>query len=133
MNNELINYIDNVIKEIEEHDAYKALLTKQKMLDNNTEVMALIHTFKEKEAAYNDVKKYGQHHPDLKTVRRAFQQAKQTLFEHDDVQTYKMLEKTIQSILDDIVIQIQETISPRVGIKTETRVNIKGGSSCKSG
>ncbi|MFW6319076.1 MAG: YlbF family regulator [Bacillota bacterium] len=133
MNNELINYIDNVIKEIEQHNAYQALLIKQRALDNNKEVMALIEAFKETETAYNEVKKYGQHHPDLKTVRRAFQQAKQTLFEHEDVRTYKTLEKTIQSILDDIVIQIQETISPRVGVKTESRVNIKGGLSCKNG
>ncbi len=133
MNSELIYYIDNVIKEIEEHDAYKALLTKRDTLESNADVQALIQTFKAKESAYNDIKKYGKHHPDLKTVRREFQQAKQTLFEHEDVRIYKTLERTIQAILDDIVIQIQETISPRVGIKTETRVNIKGGSSCKSG
>lgn len=133
MNSELIYHIDNVIREIEHHDAYKALLSKREMLDNNNDVKTLVQTFKDKEAAYNDVKKYGQHHPDLKAVRRDFQQAKQALFENSDVQTYKTLEKTIQTILDDIVIQIQEAISPRVSIKTETHVNIKGGSTCKSG
>jgi cell fate (sporulation/competence/biofilm development) regulator YlbF (YheA/YmcA/DUF963 family) len=133
MNNELIYYIDNVIKEIETHDAYKALVIQRDLVENNEEITKLINTFKEKESKYNDVKKYGEHYPHLKTIRREFQQAKQALFEHDDVRAYKTLEKTIQGILDDIVIKIQETVSPRVNIKTETRANIKGGLSCKSG
>jgi cell fate (sporulation/competence/biofilm development) regulator YlbF (YheA/YmcA/DUF963 family) len=83
-------------------------------LSKNVEVQQRVDAFIKSQEKYLECKKYGQYHPDLQRYQKQFQKDKQDLYMHPMVQEYKILEKQIQSQLDDVSKQIAQSISSKV-------------------
>ena len=133
MNSETIDLIENIIVEIKHTQVYKTLIESHKKIQIDNDVQSLIETFKIKENAYNNARQYGDYHPDLKVLKRAFIEAKTKLFEHPVVQTYKVSERGVQDLLDQCALGIGEAVSKRIFVKTRLPFQSqKGGSSCSA-
>ncbi|MDL2292028.1 YlbF family regulator [Acholeplasma sp. OttesenSCG-928-E16] len=121
--NELLKQANKVALEIKESIEYieykkleKTILSKYK-----NEITEFNKTNNE----YNEVLKYGDHHPDLKIKRDAFIKAKEKLYLMSEVKRYKELENFIQRELDSISREIGSIVSEEIITPNEIGFNVK--------
>lgn len=104
----------DLVDEIKSQPAYQQLLTVQTQIENDPAIQALIATFKTTSSAYDDVKQYGKYHPDLSTKQQAFAAAKAALYNHPLVAEFKQLERSLQTLLDDVSKAIASSVSAKI-------------------
>ena len=103
-----------LVDEIKEKNEYKKLLKLKKIIDTDKQIIKLVEVFNKTKVKYNEVSKYGEHHPDLKEVRKELSISKEKLFTNEIIKEYKQLEKEIQNLLDDISRKIAKSVSPKI-------------------
>ena len=114
MKQEIIETTYELVDEMKSSVSYKRLLELHDIVENNGDIKVLVERFKKANAQYDEVKKYGGYHPDLKNVQRGFSEAKKTLYEHPIVAEYKQLEQLLQKQLDHISATIATSISTKI-------------------
>ena len=114
MKETVINAVYDLVDEIKDKKEYVRLLELKKLMDTDTVIIKLINEFNDAKIKYNEVSKYGKHHPDLKEVRLVLASAKEALFTNKIINEYKQLEKEIQKILDNVSRKIAQSVSPKV-------------------
>ncbi len=114
MEQKLLDAVYNLVDEIKEKKEYIRLLELKKILNTDTEIIELINAFNKDKIKYDEVSKYGKHHPDLKEVRLALTKSKEELFTNTYISEYKQLEKEIQKLLDVISRKIALSVSPKI-------------------
>lgn len=114
MEQNLIENVYAVIDELKELAAYQRLLALKKTIEEDPDITTKIRSFKQLNAKYDEVKKYGKHHPDLAKIQASFRQAKLDLYQDEMVAEYKQLEQRIQQELDAISRAVAQTVSPKI-------------------
>ncbi len=132
MEDKLIEKTYDLLDEIKSTPAYQGLLTLNKQINADEHVKQLITLFKTSEAKYNDAKRYGKHHPDLKQYKAEFQKASYELFRHPLVKQYKVYERELNTLLETIASELAAIVSPRLSVKKSLSISNLGGQSCKS-
>jgi len=103
-----------LVDEIKNENAYKRLLDLKQIIATDTGLQHLISEFQTANKKYEETRKYGKHHPDLKRVQASFAKHKKILYTHPVVSEYKQLEKLVQSNLDIISKTIATSISSKM-------------------
>lgn len=114
METKLIELAYEISDEIKEQKAYKRLLEIKKLTQTNPELINLINNFNKAKVKYEEVQKYGKYHPDLKQVQLLMQETKEALYTHELIIEYKKLEKTIQTVLDEVSASIANAVSKKI-------------------
>jgi len=109
-----LNATYDLIEEIKAQDNYKRLVALNEQIATSEEIQRLVAAFRTTSERYEESKKYGTYHPDLKRDQLAFSEAKQNLYTHPVVMEYKRLEKDLQRQLDEISTTIATSISPKI-------------------
>ena len=110
----IINATYDVVDEIKSSKEYQRLVYLSRYINENEDIQSLIKAFKKAETKYNDAKKYGKYHPDLKKIKEDLQVAKVNLYTNDIVEELKTLEGNIQKQLDNVAKSIATSISKKV-------------------
>lgn len=119
MNVEILNKTYEVVEEIKNHPSYQFLIDSKKKMIEDKELQELIATFKKWNQKYEEVRKYGEYHPDLHRVQLQFSKAKEELFIHPMVLEYKKHEKVIEHILNQLSKDISKAVSAKIKYKNE--------------
>lgn len=114
MNTTWLHATYDLVDEIKQKNEYQRLIELQQVIQSDPILQDLITQFQKASTTYDDVKKYGSHHPDLKRVQALFAEKKQTLYSHPVVREYKTLEKQLQRTLDHISATLASSISPKI-------------------
>ncbi len=114
MKEKIINAVYDLVDEIKDEKAYIRLLELKNIMDTDSTVLKLIVDFNKMKIKYDEVSKYGKHHPDLKEVRIKLAKSKEALFTNEVIKEYKALEKEMQSILDNVSRKIAKSVSPKI-------------------
>ena len=114
MKENVLKAVYELVDEIKEKNEYKKLLKLKKIIDTDKQIIKLVEVFNKTKVKYNEVSKYGEHHPDLKEVRKELSISKEKLFTNEIIKEYKQLEKEIQNLLDDISRKIAKSVSPKI-------------------
>lgn len=114
MNTTWLHATYDLVDEMKGTKEYKRLLELKQVIATDSSLQELITQFHKASTKYDEVKKYGTHHPDLKRVQATFSKQKQTLYTHPVVREYKQLEKAIQSKLDLISKTVATSISTKI-------------------
>lgn len=114
MNNEIIDKTYDLIDEIKSEVTYKRLLELKKFIDTDEFLNELIKAFNKVKLTYEEVAKYGKYHPDLKKVQLELSSIKEELYSNVVIKEYKMLEKKLQSKLDEISSEIATSVSSKI-------------------
>ncbi|QMS85524.1 YlbF family regulator [Candidatus Xianfuyuplasma coldseepsis] len=114
MEQQIIENVYELIDELKQSLRYKRLLVLKQQIEESSVIQEKVAAFQQWNDAYNDVKKYGQYHPDLQHTRTQFRKVKQALYEDSIVAEYKRLEQEIQQRLDSISAQIAQAISTKI-------------------
>jgi cell fate (sporulation/competence/biofilm development) regulator YlbF (YheA/YmcA/DUF963 family) len=111
---DIINAVYDMIDEMKQGKEYQRLLFLHQTIKSNNEINELSQGFKKIEEKYNEAKKYGKYHPDLKKLKLQLQEMKVKLYTNKTVEEYKTLESKLQSQLDEISTHIANAISKQV-------------------
>ena len=100
--------VKDYVNKIEELDEFKRLLELKDLI--NKKYGLLIISFKTKEAKYLEAKERGNIF-DLDLAKKEFQEAKTKLYEKEEVKEYFILERKLNSILEDDINELKRSIS----------------------
>jgi cell fate (sporulation/competence/biofilm development) regulator YlbF (YheA/YmcA/DUF963 family) len=119
MKDTVLNTVYDLVDEIKSKEEYIRLLELKKILENDPFIINLLNEFNKCKIKFEEVSKYGKYHPDLKQVQIELAKIKTEVFTNEIISEYKLLEKHIQKILDDISRQIAQSVSPKIKYPNE--------------
>lgn len=109
----LIQLTEQTIEEFQETALFKDVKMSQTIFQDVI-IQDLLKTYQSAQDKYHDVKKYGHHHPDYKTVQKSYQEAKIKLYTHPLMIEYLESTKAFQKILDQFTQALAQTISAQI-------------------
>lgn len=114
MDIKLINLAYELSDEIKNSNEYQKLIKLKKIIDTDQDIKTLISDFNKIKIKYEEVRKYGKYHPNLKDVQLQLQAIKEQVFEHPVIKEYKQLEKHLQKVLDQVSKEIATSVSNNI-------------------
>lgn len=114
MNLELLNKTYDLVDEIKNLPIYIRMIELNKQMKESKSISTLVDVFNRVKTKYDEVSKYGKHHPDLKKVQIELKDAKENLYNNDIIKEYKNCERQIQKVLNNISKEIANTISHKI-------------------
>lgn len=119
MKDTVLNRVYDLVDEIKSKNEYVRLLQLKKVIDNDPVIISFLEEFNKYKLKFEEVSKYGKHHPDLKKVQLELAEIKTKVFTNEIISEYKTLEKELQKILDDVSRQIAQSVSPKIKYPNE--------------
>lgn len=112
-------------------DVMKAYEHSRKELANDLESQRLITAFTNIKIHYDDVQRFGRYHPDYNEIMKSLRSTKREMDMNDKVAAFKVAERNLQRLLDDISKYIAESVSEQVKAPKDGAALTDGG--CSSG
>ncbi|QEK98801.1 YlbF family regulator [Bacillus amyloliquefaciens] len=103
-----------------------------KRLREDEEAGRIIRSFMSVKEQYEDVQRFGKYHPDYREISRKMREIKRELDLNDKVAEFKKAETELQSLLDEISIELGTAVSEHVKVPTGNPY-FDGLSSCGGG
>ncbi len=103
-----------------------------KRLQQDEEAGRIIRSFIKIKEQYEDVQRFGKYHPDYREISRKMREIKRELDLNDKVADFKKAETELQSILDEISVEIGTAVSEHIKVPTGNPY-FDGLSSCGGG
>ncbi|MCY8464617.1 YlbF family regulator [Bacillus atrophaeus] len=103
-----------------------------KRLQQDEEAGRIIRSFMDIKDKYEDVQRFGKYHPDYREISRKMREIKRELDLNDKVADFKKAETELQSILDEVSIELGTAVSEHIKVPTGNPY-FDGLSSCGSG
>ncbi len=89
-----------------------------KRLQEDEEAGRIIRSFIKIKEQYEDVQRFGKYHPDYREISRKMREIKRELDLNDKVADFKRAENELQSILDEVSVEIGTAVSEHVKVPT---------------
>lgn len=126
------DHLSNMIIQSEVMQAYKQVRLE---LHKDAEAQALIQDFNNIKQDYDDVQRFGRYHPDYNEIMKKVRAAKRKMDMHDKVAAFKIAERNLQNLLDEISELIAHSVSDHIMVPKDgalfTDSSCSGG--CGSG
>ncbi|WP_332275441.1 YlbF family regulator [Bacillus velezensis] len=103
-----------------------------KRLREDEEAGRIVRSFMSVKEQYEDVQRFGKYHPDYREISRKMREMKRELDLNDKVAEFKKAETELQSLLDEISIELGTAVSEHVKVPTGNPY-FDGLSSCGGG
>ncbi|WEC93012.1 YlbF family regulator [Bacillus velezensis] len=103
-----------------------------KRLREDEEAGRIIRSFMSVKEQYEDVQRFGKYHPDYREISHKMREMKRELDLNDKVAEFKKAETELQSLLDEISIELGTAVSEHVKVPTGNPY-FDGLSSCGGG
>lgn len=114
---ELVDILDRseqlgqMILESEDVEAYNRSRTA---LNNDQEAQQFIKDFQHIKFHYDDVQRFGTYHPDYNEIMKNVRATKRKMDMNDKVATFKIAERNLQKLLDDISEMFASSVSEEI-------------------
>ena len=119
--------VSEIIKKSNEMYIY---IEKEKELRENKEAQALISDFSRMKDQYEEAQRFGTYHPDYNKIMQTVRSSKRKMDMNEYVASYKLAERNLQNILDDVSKIIAGSVSGKIIVPEE---GILAASGCASG
>lgn len=118
-------------KMILQSDVMKAYNHSRNELNTNKESQKLIKAFIDIKVHYEDVQRFGRYHPDYNEIMKNVRAIKREMDMNDKVAKFKVAERNLQRLLDDICDYIAANVSVQIKAPKDGAALTDGG--CASG
>ncbi|GEM_PF-1952471 len=115
MDNTRIKMIDDVIEYFVDSAPLLRVKEAEKAFTDSVN-KALLDAYRHAQSEYQETRKYGRHHPDLKATQKAFQTAKAELYSQPFMQEYLAAYQALQTELDALSSALASSISPQISM-----------------
>ncbi|AIF43865.1 YlbF family regulator [Virgibacillus sp. SK37] len=116
-----------------ESDIMEAYTISQNALHKDKEAQRLIKDFQDIKEQYDDVQRFGRYHPDYNEIMKKVRAAKREMDMNDKVAAFKIAERNLQKLLDEISRYVAQSVSEQVKAPQEGAALTDSGCGCGSG
>ncbi|MEC5422807.1 YlbF family regulator [Virgibacillus sp. C22-A2] len=114
-------------------DVMEEYNNSQRALNEDNEAQQLIKAFIDIKGHYEDVQRFGRYHPDYSDIMKKVRSAKREMDMNDKVATFKIAERNLQRVLDEISQYVALSVSEQVKSPIEGAALSDSGCGCGSG
>ncbi|WP_017471779.1 YlbF family regulator [Amphibacillus jilinensis] len=129
----LLDHTDELAKMIIDSEQMVNYIENKRKLKQNKEAQALIKQFEIKKEQYEDVQRFGRYHPDFSQITKEMRMVKREVDMHEAVAQFKVAERDLQALLDDISEKIAHSISKQIIVPRDGALFTDSGCGCGSG
>ncbi|KGX84072.1 YlbF/YmcA family competence regulator [Pontibacillus marinus] len=131
---EILDRCENLGQIVLQSDVYEQYIQAKEELEKDREAQRLIKGFQDTKDHYEDVQRFGRYHPDYNTIMKDVREKKREMDMHDRVATYKIAERNLQKLLDEISQIVAFSISEQIKVPKDGMLfQDSGGCGCGSG
>lgn|SRR5699024_3604672 len=112
-------------------DVMEAYQESRRALNNDPEAQQLIKAFLDTKEDYEDVQRFGRYHPDYYDIMKRVRSAKRAMDMNEKVAAFKVAERNLQKLLDEISEYIAHSTSEQIKVPKDGAALTDGG--CGSG
>lgn len=127
----ILDQTDLLIDMIKRSDTMREYETTLENLRIDQEAQKLIKTFLDIKEHYEDVQRFGRYHPDYQEIMEKVRSAKRKMDMNEKVASFKIVERNLQRLLDDLSEIIARSVSDEILVPKENALITD--SSCSSG
>ncbi|MFD2043991.1 YlbF family regulator [Ornithinibacillus salinisoli] len=114
-------------------DVVKAFQKARHDLNTDPESQMLIKAFNDIKEQYEEVQRFGRYHPDYNEIMKEVRTSKREMDLNDKVASYKIAERNLQKLLDEISGYIAHSVSKDIKVPKDGAALSDGGCGCGSG
>ncbi len=122
--------LGKMVMQSEVMEAYQA--SRRRMAEDE-EAQKLIQAFINIKDQYEDVQRFGRYHPDFNTIMKEVRMKKRAMDMHEKVAKFKVAERNLQKLLDEISQYVAHSVSEQVKAPMDGAALSDGGCGCGSG
>lgn len=130
------------IKTVEQAEGFAHMILESDVAENyrscyfllytNPVTKGRIHRFSRLKEQYEEVQRFGRYHPDYSRVMKEVREAKREMDLDENVAAFRVAEKELQNLLDEISVIIGRAVSEGIKVPTGNPF-FSTGSSCGGG
>lgn len=128
---EILDQTDYLIEMIEASDVMQIYKRSLHALEADEEAQALIKAFTNIKDHYDDVQRFGRYHPEYNEIMVKVRSAKRKMDMNDKVAEFKIAERNLQRLLDDISEIVARSVSEDILVPKEN--GLLSDSKCRTG
>lgn len=118
---------------IQQSDVMHEFKEAREALYNDGESTKLINAFIDMKSHYEDVQRFGRYHPDYREIMKKVRLTKREMDMNEKVAQYKIAERNLQLMLDEISEYIALSVSEQIKAPKDGAALTDGGCGCGSG
>ncbi|QXE02986.1 YlbF family regulator [Terribacillus sp. DMT04] len=130
---ELLERSENLGRMIRDSDVMDAYNSTQEALYQDSETKAKIDAFTAVKEQYEEVQRFGRYHPDYSSIIKAIRSKKREMDMDANVAAFKIAERNLQKLLDEISGTLAATVSETVKAPRSGAAMKDSGCGCGSG
>jgi len=130
---DILDRSEQLGKMVLQSDVMQAYVNTRQQLDEDKEAQQLIQAFINIKEHYEDVQRFGRYHPDFNEIMKKVRTTKRAMDMHDKVATFKVAERNLQNLLDEISQLVAVSVSEQVKAPKDGAALSDGGCGCGSG
>ena len=127
---DILDKSDIVSEIIKKSSEKKIYIEKEKEIRENKEAQGLISDFSRMKEQYEEAQRFGTYHPDYNKIMQTVRSTKRKMDMNEYVAAYKLAERNLQNLLDEVSKYIAGSVSSSIIIPEE---GILAASGCASG
>ena len=131
---DLLDLTDELSEMVNQSEQMLNYIEKKLQLKKDQQSQALLKAFEHKKEQYEDVQRFGRYHPDYRVITKETRLLKREIDMLDSVAQFKVAERELQMLLDDISERIAHSVSKQIMVPRDgalfTDVGCGHGGSC---
>ncbi len=129
----ILDHAERLGKIVFESEVMEDYLEKKAALEQDEEAQKLIKAFNDIKEHYEDIQRFGRYHPDYHEIMKNVRTTKREMDMHESVAAFKVAERNLQSLLDEISEQIAYSVSEQIKVPKDGAFLTDSGCGCGSG
>src|SRR5690625_3134825 len=111
---DILNQSEQLSKMIIQSEVMQEYKHARSELHEDEEAQALIRDFNTIKLDYEDVQRFSRYHPDYNEIMKKVRSAKRKMDMHDKVAAFKIAERNLQKLLDDVSEMFASNVSEQI-------------------
>lgn len=129
----ILDYSEQLGQMVLQSEVMEDYQQKKTALAQDEVAQQLIKAFTNIKDHYDDIQRFGRYHPDYQEIMKQVRQTKRAMDMHETVAAYKVAERNLQTLLDEISEYIAFSVSDQIKAPKDGAALSDSGCGCGSG
>jgi cell fate (sporulation/competence/biofilm development) regulator YlbF (YheA/YmcA/DUF963 family) len=130
---DLLDTSEHIGQMVLQSDVMQEYHKAKKQVEEDKEAQRLISVFNNTKEQYEDVQRFGRYHPDYSMIMKSIRTTKREMDMNDSVAAFKVAERNLQGLLDEISQVVAFSVSEQVKVPKDGALLTDSGCGCGSG
>ncbi|MUV36243.1 Regulatory protein YlbF [Lentibacillus sp. JNUCC-1] len=130
---DILDCSEKLAKIITQSDVVKAYEQARIAMNEDKQAQKYIYDFNKLKDDYDDIQRFGRYHPDYNEIMKKVRAAKRAMDMHDSIASFKIAERHLQTLLDDVSELIAGSASANIKAPRDGAALTDSGCGCGSG